>query len=176
MDVTTHVSVAAFAAVGLAKGKAAAKEIRTAVFLGSMAPEIDSFLYLINPNLYIEYHRIYTHTFLGVALLSAVIVWLVTFTWGKRSPWNLYLYAVIGGLIHLGLDTLTRYPLRPLAPFSSKDYALGLFWWRDPFFTIAALVGIGLVLLLPGFLARPLTFLGFFVMATRVGITYLFRR
>jgi inner membrane protein len=176
MDVTTHVSVAAFAAVGLAKGKVAAKEIRTAVFLGSMAPDIDSFLYLIHPSLYFEYHRVYTHTLLGVALLSAVTAWLITFSWGERSFWNLSLYAIIGGLIHLGLDTITRYPLHPLAPFSSTNYALGLLWWRDPFFKIAALIGIGLILLLPRFLARPLTLLGLSVMATRVGIASLFRR
>lgn len=175
MDVTTHVSVAAFAAVGLAKGKGAAREIRTAVFLGSMAPDIDSLLYLISSDLYLDYHRVYTHTLLGVALLSAVTAWLITVSWGERPFWNLSLYALLGGLIHLGLDTLTRYPLRPLVPLSSTNYTLGLFWWRDPFFKIAALVGIGFVLLLPRSLARPLTLLGFSVMAVRGGLTYLSR-
>ncbi|MFQ5882526.1 MAG: metal-dependent hydrolase [Candidatus Methylomirabilales bacterium] len=176
MDVTTHATVAAFTAVGLARGKVGSKEIWTAVFLGSMAPDIDALLYLFHPHFYFEYHRTYTHTLLGIAILSAVTAGLITLSWGQRSFLSLYLYALFGGLIHLGLDTLTRYPLHPLAPFSPQNYAVGLFGWRDPFFKTAALIGIGLILILPRFLARPLVLLGFLVMAGRVALAYFLRR
>ncbi|MGH7371258.1 MAG: hypothetical protein ACREJK_05380, partial [Candidatus Methylomirabilales bacterium] len=42
---------------------------------------------------------------------------------------------------------------------------LGLFWWRDPFFKVTAIIGIALILILPRFLARPFLILGLLVMA-----------
>ena len=86
----------------------------------------------IDPRLYFEQHRTLTHTLVGVTLLSVAVAGLITVSSKKRSPLVLVLYAFVGGLTHLALDALPRYPLRPLAPLSSYDYALGLFWWRDP--------------------------------------------
>jgi len=72
MDVTTHAAVGAFTALGLAKGKGGMKEVAAAVFLGSMAPDIDAILYLVDPRIYFEQHRTLTHTLVGVTLLSVV--------------------------------------------------------------------------------------------------------
>ncbi|MGH7404572.1 MAG: hypothetical protein ACREJA_01655 [Candidatus Methylomirabilales bacterium] len=62
------------------------------------------------------------------------------------------------------------------APLSSYDYALGLFWWRDPFFKVTALIGIALILILPRFLARPFLILGLLVMAGRVAVAFFLHR
>lgn len=175
MDVTTHVTVGAFTAAGLAKGKVGAKEIWAAVFLGSMAPDIDTILYLWSPHLYSQYHRVFTHTLVGVALLAVVTAALIASS-GESSFVRLYPFALFGGFIHLALDALTRYPLRPLVPFSADNYALGLLWWRDPFLKTAALIGIGLILILPRFLARPLLLLGFVAMAGRVAVALFLHR
>jgi len=94
----------------------------------------------------------------------------------KRAPFVLVLYAFVGGLTHLALDALPSYPLRPLAPLSSHDYALGLFWWRDPFFKVTALIGITLILILPRLLARPLLLVGLVVMAGRVAVAFFLHR
>lgn len=176
MDFTTHVTVAAFTGAGLAKGKAGSKAIWAAVFFGSMAPDIDAVLYLVSPQLYSAYHRRHTHTLLGVAVLSAVTTALVAVLWCQPDFVPLYLYALAGGLVHLGLDTLTTYPLRPLAPLASHDCALGLFRWRDPFFKTVSLVGIGLVLFLPHYLARPVLLLGLVLMVGRVATAFFLRR
>ena len=101
---------------------------------------------------------------------------LITVSSKKRSLFVLVLYAFVGGLIHLALDALPSYPLRPLAPLSSHDYALGLFWWRDPFFKVTALIGIALILILPRLLARPLLLVGLVVMAGRVAVAFLLHR
>jgi membrane-bound metal-dependent hydrolase YbcI (DUF457 family) len=176
MDVTTHVTVAAFTGLGFAKGKVRSKAIWTATFLGSLAPDIDALLYLVNPDLHFEYHRTYTHTLLGVTILSAVTAGLVTFPSRQRRLVLLYLYALLGGLIHLGLDALTNYPLHLLIPFASQNYALGLFRWDDLFFKTTALAGIGLILILPRFLARPLLLLGVLAMAGRVAVAFFLHR
>jgi inner membrane protein len=174
MDVTTHVTVGAFAACGVAKGRSDAKVVWTAVFLGSMAPDVDSVLYLVDPHLYFQYHRVFTHTVLGVVVLSALTAGVITVSSGRCSLLRLAPFALFGGIIHLALDTLTRYPLRPLAPISSANYALGLLSWRDPFLKIVAFVGIPLVLLLPRAFARPVFLAGFLLMAGRVTIALLF--
>jgi len=176
MDVTTHAAVGTFAALGLAKGKEGSKEIWAAVFLASMAPDIDAIFYLIDPRFYFEQHRTLTHTLGGVTLLSVVTAGLITVSSKKCSPFVLVLYAFVGGLIHLALDALPGYPLRPLAPLSSHDYALGLFWWRDPFFKVIALIGIGLILILPRFLARPFLVLGLLIMVGRVAVAFFLHR
>ncbi|MGH7431733.1 MAG: hypothetical protein ACREI5_07900, partial [Candidatus Methylomirabilales bacterium] len=62
------------------------------------------------------------------------------------------------------------------APLSSYDYALGLFWWRDPFFKVTAIIGIALILILPRFLARPFLILGLLVMAGRVAVAFFLHR
>ena len=176
MDVTTHAAVGAFAALGLAKGKVGMTEILAAVFLGSMAPDIDAIFYLVDPRFYFEQHRTLTHTLGGVTLLSVVTAGLITVSSKRRSLFVLVLYAFVGGLIHLALDALPSYPLRPLAPLSSHDYALGLFWWRDPFFKGTALIGIALILILPRLLARPLLLVGLVVMAGRVAVAFFLHR
>jgi membrane-bound metal-dependent hydrolase YbcI (DUF457 family) len=176
MDVATHAAVGAFTALGLAKGKVGAKEISAAVFLGSMAPDIDAIFYLVDLRLYFEQHRTLTHTLGGVTLLSVLTAGLITVSSKNRPLFVLVLYALVGGLIHLALDALPSYPLRPLAPFSSHDYALGLFWWRDPFFKVTAVIGIALILILPRPFARPFLVLGSAVMAGRVAVAYLLHR
>jgi membrane-bound metal-dependent hydrolase YbcI (DUF457 family) len=176
MDVTTHAAVGAFAALGLAKGRPAMKEISAAVFLGSMAPDIDAIFYLVDPRFYFEQHRTLTHTLGGLALLSMVTAGLITVSSKKCALHVLVLYAFVGGLIHLALDALPGYPLRPLTPLSFHDYALGLFWWRDPFFKVTALIGIALILIVPRLLSRPILLVGSVVMAGRVAAAFFLHR
>ncbi len=58
----------------------------------------------------------------------------------------------------------------------SYDYALGLFWWRDPFSKVTAIIGIALILMLPRFLARSFLILGLLVMAGRVTVAFFLPR
>lgn len=176
MDVATHVTIGAFAGIGFGKGKRGSAAIWVAVFLGSMAPDIDALLHLINPDLYSASHRMYTHTLLGVAILSAVTAGLITFLSRQPGFFRLYFYVVLGGLIHLGLDALTNDPLYPLVPFSAENYALGLVGRHDPFFKAVALIGGGLILILPRLVARPLLLLGLVVMVGRAAVAFFFHR
>lgn len=162
MDVMAHLVTGAFVAAGLAKGSADGPSIATAVFVGSMAPDFDAVLYPMGSNLYWRYHRVYTHTFLGMAILSAMIASAMRFLGVPLAFWMLFISVFLGTLVHLSLDMLTRYPLRPLAPFSKKDYALGLLPYGDPFTKVTSLVGLGFITWGPSGYAPLITIAGIF--------------
>lgn len=155
MDFSTHVLTATFAAAGLGRGRSDAPLVGAAVFLGAMAPDVDALLYLIGPALYFRHHRVYTHTLLAALCLSALIAGGVTLITPQARFRALFAYAFLGHLVHLALDMLPRYPLRPLAPFAGTNLAMGIVPFHDPTVKLIGLLGIVATLMLPFHLARP---------------------
>jgi len=167
VDVTAHLITGAFVAAGVAKGNAHGVSIATAVFVGAMAPDFDAVLYPMGPSLYWRYHRVYTHTLLGLVILSGATASVMQSLGAPLAFWVLFSSAFLGSLVHLFLDTLTGYPLRPLAPFSNRDYALGLLPFDDPFTKGTGLVGFGLITWWPSRYAPFLTVAGIFAILGR---------
>ncbi len=167
MDVTAHLITGAFVAAGVAKGSANGVSIATAVFVGAVAPDFDAVLYPMGPGLYWRYHRVYTHTLLGIVILSGATASVMQSLGAPLAFWVLFSSAFLGSLVHLFLDTLTSYPLRPLAPFSNRDYALGLLPFDDPFTKGTGLVGLGLISWWPSRYAPFITILGIFTLLGR---------
>lgn len=154
MDFTTHLTSGAFLATALAKGRPSAAALGAAFFVGALAPDVDTALYVYNPQLYFQHHRVPSHHFVGAAALSLAVAALVHLFARDADFWVLFAYALWGAFFHLFLDTLTGYPLQLLLPFSTGNHALRLMSWHDPFIKSISLIGLGVSIALPAVHAR----------------------
>src|SRR5215468_6019645 len=101
-----------------------------------------------------EHHRGFTHSFLGVPLVAAVVVGFVYLVWRVRgrktkypdlpARWGLlFWYACLAGLSHILLDFTNNYGVRPFWPFSEKWYSWDIVFIIEP--VILALLVLGLI-------------------------------
>jgi inner membrane protein len=104
-----------------------------------------------------EHHRGFTHSFLGVPLVAAVVLACMYGIWRLRRRktnipglpvrWGLlYLYSCLAGLSHILLDFTNNYGVRPFWPFSEKWYSWDIVFIFEPVIFVMLLLG----LLLPG--------------------------
>ncbi len=148
MDFITHSLIG----VGVARLATPRSELRPqttlAAILGSLVMDNDSWLALVGPDAYGLYHRVFTHSLVGLALgalVAAGAARLVGRRWRRtgwflndnlpalapdppRAGWGLLLgvTALAAGLHWLG-DAITGYGnLRPLWPWSRWEVNLGL--------------------------------------------------
>ena len=137
------------------------------VTLAAEAPDIDVLGEVKNPVFGFAHHRGFTHSFLGIALVSAVVVGLMYVIWhlrGRRTNqyglpprWGLlFLFAYLAGLSHILLDFTNNYGVRPFWPFSERWYSWDIVFIADPII-LALLIG-GLVL--PAFFNLIVTEIG----------------
>jgi inner membrane protein len=125
------------------------------VTLAAEAPDLDVFAGIKGRVFGFAHHRGFTHSFLGIALVSAVVVGFVYLIWRLRGRklkdpnlpprWGLLFgFAYLAGLSHILLDYTNNYGVRPLWPFSEKWYSWDIVFIVEPIILIL-LVG-GLVL------------------------------
>jgi inner membrane protein len=128
--------------------------------LAAEAPDLDVLGSFKNSVFGFAHHRGFTHSFLGLVPVSAVVVGLMYAIWrlrGRktRNPnlpprWGLlFFYAYLAGLTHILLDFTNNYGVRPFWPFSEKWYAWDIVFIAEP--VLWGLLIAGLVL--PGFFA-----------------------
>jgi inner membrane protein len=123
--------------------------------LAAEAPDLDILGEMKGRVFGFAHHRGFTHSFLGIALVSAVVVGFIYLIWRLRGRpvknpdrpprWVLlFLFAYIAGLSHILLDFTNNYGVRPFWPFSEKWYSWDIVFIADPVLW-ALLIG-GLVL------------------------------
>lgn len=126
--------------------------------LAAEAPDIDVLGNFRGPVFGFAHHRGFTHSFLGVPLVAAVVVALIYAIWAftgrkikdpNRPPrWAvLFLYACVAGFSHILLDFTNAYGVRSFWPFSEKWYSWDIVSIVEP--TILGF--LVLALLLPAF-------------------------
>jgi inner membrane protein len=123
--------------------------------LAAEAPDLDVIGRFHGPVFGFAHHRGFTHSFLGLFIVSGVVVGFVYGIWrlrGRKSKypdlppkWGmLFALAYLAGLSHILLDFTNNYGVRPFWPFSERWYEWDIVFIVDPIL-LAALVG-GLVL------------------------------
>jgi inner membrane protein len=123
--------------------------------LAAEAPDIDVLGSFKGPVFGFGHHRGFTHSFLGLVLVEALVVGLIYVIWRLRGRkvknpdlpprWGLLFgFAYLAGLTHILLDFTNNYGVRPFWPFSEKWYSWDIVFIADPVI-LALLVG-GLVL------------------------------
>lgn len=120
--------------------------------LAAEAPDIDFVAYFGGSVNGFAHHRGFTHTLLGVPFVAALALAAV---YGihrlskknrdEATPPNwklLYLYAVLGGLMHIFQDFTNNYGVRPFAPFHPQWYSWDIVFIVDPFILAALTLGL----------------------------------
>jgi len=123
--------------------------------LAAEAPDIDVLGNLKGRVFGFAHHRGFTHSFLGLLFVSAMIVGVVYLWWRLRGRkikdpnrpprWGLLLvFAYLAGLTHILLDFTNHYGVRPFWPFLEKWYSWVAVFIVEP--TILILLVTGLLL------------------------------
>ena len=129
--------------------------------LAAEAPDLDIFWQFKGRVAYFAHHRGFTHSFLGLFLVSGLTVAVMYLIWlirGKRTSipdlpprWGLlFLLAYLAGLSHILLDFTNNYGVRPFWPFWEKWYSWDITFILEP--PLLALLIAGLVV--PAFIRR----------------------
>ncbi len=164
MDFLTHTLVGAGAARLICSERKLLPQASLAAMLGALLIDGDPWLYLIDPEWYGRYHRVVTHSIIGMicmTLLSAALAkgvlrfaparrfgWFVSpnlrqcDTPAASSPWRLLLCCAMAGVgLHWLFDVITGFGnMLPFWPWSPYDVSLQAVFSFDFFifsFTIA---------------------------------------
>ncbi len=112
--------------------------------ISSNLPDIDVVVQLSGGTVsYLEHHRGFTHSFLGLAVLSIALAGLLVFLDRmfrlRRDPFRrpirparVMALAFLGGLGHLVMDFTNSYGVRPFLPFSARWFYGDLAFVVDP--------------------------------------------
>jgi len=126
--------------------------------LAAEAPDLDVLGRIRGPVFAFAHHRGFTHSFLGLFLVSAVVVGVVYLVWrvrGRKTKdpnlpprWGmLFGLAYLAGLSHILLDFTNNYGVRPFWPFWEKWYSWDIVFIAEPILWAALILG----LVVPGF-------------------------
>jgi len=140
MDNLTHSLTGALAAKLIETTlPALAEEPRKKFWLlvsGVNIPDIDVVLGLLgDPIFAIHHHRGLTHSLL-FAPVFALLPAMIFFKLGKLKNFKtLWVYGLLGILLHIFFDLITPFGTQLFAPFSTARFSLDLMFIIDPFFT-----------------------------------------
>ena len=149
MNAVTHVLAGAcIARTGLNRKTTLAT---LTVILAAEAPDLDVLARLGGPVPGFVHDRGFTHSFVGVALVSAAVVCFIYLIWrsGCRKDlhatprwWLLFCLSYLAGLSHILLDFTDNYGVRPFWPFSERWYSWDIVYLADPVITLLLLGGL----------------------------------
>jgi inner membrane protein len=121
--------------------------------LAAEAPDLDVIGTFKGPVYGFAHHRGFTHSFLGLVFMSALVVGFIYLIWrlrGRRTNipnlpprWGLlFLFAYIAGLSHILLDYTNNYGVHPFWPFSETWYSWDIVFILEPLLYL--FLGLGL--------------------------------
>ena len=123
--------------------------------LAAEAPDLDVVWGFKGPVYSFAHHRGFTHSFLGLILVSAVVTGFMYLVWrirGRKTNlpnlplrWGLlFLFAYIAGLSHILLDFTNNYGVRPFWPVWEKWYSWDIVFILEPALYIILIAGLAL--------------------------------
>ena len=151
MEPVTHfLTGACLARAGFNRKTALATATMT---LAAEAPDVDILGNFKDPVFGFAHHRGFTHSFLGLFLVQALVVLLIYVIWRLRGRklkdpnrpprWGLlFLFAYIAGLTHILLDFTNNYGVRPFWPFWEKWYSWDIVFIIEPLLLILLVGGL----------------------------------
>jgi inner membrane protein len=129
--------------------------------LAAEAPDLDVLWGFKGPVSNFAHHRGFTHSFLGLFIVCAIVVGFMYLVWllrGQRTNipdlpprWGLlFVFAYVAGLSHILLDFTNNYGVRPFWPFWEKWYSWDIVFIFEPALYIFLISG----LVLPALFSR----------------------
>jgi len=121
--------------------------------LAAEAPDLDVLSRFGGSAFALNHHRGFTHSFLGVPLVAAVVVAFMYGIWRLRGcktrdpnfppRWGLLFgYACLAGLSHILLDYTTSYGIRPFWPFSERWISWDIVYIVEPILLVILILGL----------------------------------
>jgi inner membrane protein len=121
--------------------------------LAAEAPDIDILGNFKDPVFGFAHHRGFTHSFVGLLLVQALVVLLIYAIWRLRGRklkdpnrpprWGLlFVFAYVAGLTHILLDFTNNYGVRPFWPFWEKWYSWDIVFIIEPLLLILLVGGL----------------------------------
>ena len=121
--------------------------------LAAEAPDLDILANFKDPVFGFAHHRGFTHSFLGLLPVEAVVVGLIYLIWRLRGRkekdpnltprWSLlFLFAYLAGLSHILLDLTNNYGVRPFWPFWEKWYSWDIVFILEPLLWVFLIGGL----------------------------------
>ena len=121
--------------------------------LGAEAADLDVLSRFGGSAFALNHHRGFTHSFLGVPMVAAVVAGFVYLLWrlrGRRTcnpnlppRWRLlFAYACVAGLSHILLDFTTSYGVRPFWPFSEHWISWDIVFIVEPVLLVVLILGL----------------------------------
>lgn len=132
--------------------------------LAAEAPDVDVIGNFRGSVFGFAHHRGFTHSFLGLLFVSALVVGFVYLIWRVRGRklkdpalpprWGLLFgLAYLAGVVHILLDFTNNYGVRPFWPFNEKWYSWDIVFIVEPAILIFLVAG----LVLPAFVRSAST-------------------
>jgi len=121
--------------------------------LAAEAPDLDVFWGFKGPVVEFAHHRGFTHSFVGLVLVSGVVTGFMYLVWrlrGRRTNipnlpprWGLlFAFAYVAGLSHILLDYTNNYGVRPFWPFWEKWYSWDIVFIVEPALYVILVAGL----------------------------------
>jgi inner membrane protein len=121
--------------------------------LAAEAPDLDVLGGFRGPVFGFAHHRGFTHSFLGLLIVSAVVVGFMYCVWRLRGRktndpdlpprWGLLFgLAYLAGLSHILLDFTNNYGVRPFWPFWERWYEWDIVFIVEPVLLVALTLGL----------------------------------
>ena len=151
MEPVTHFLFgAAMGRAGLNRKTALATATLT---LAAEAADLDVLSRLGGSAFGLNHHRGFTHSFLGIPLVAAVVVGFIYLIWSLRGRkvrnpnlpprWGLlFAYACLAGLSHILLDYTNNYGVRPFWPFSERWISWDIVFIIEPVLLVVLTLGL----------------------------------
>jgi membrane-bound metal-dependent hydrolase YbcI (DUF457 family) len=101
----------------------------------SLFPDIDSVTFFINREVYLQYHRVFTHSLGGWVTCGAILALITAHRDLRRwflIDWGLWALGMIG---HTATDIITRWAIPVFYPFLDVRWSLAIVSWGDGFLT-----------------------------------------
>ena len=121
--------------------------------LAAEAPDLDIIGRVHGSVFGFAHHRGFTHSFLGLPLVAAVVVGFIYMIWrvrGRRTRdpnlaprWGLlFAYAYLAGVSHILLDFTNHYGVRPFWPSSERWYSWDIVFIIEPVLLVILILGL----------------------------------
>lgn len=121
--------------------------------LAAEAPDLDILGRFRGSVFGFAHHRGFTHSFLGLPLIAALVVGFIYLIWrvrGRRTRdpnlpprWGLlFAYAYLAGVSHILLDFTNNYGVRPFWPFSERWYSWDIVFIIEPVLLVIMFLGL----------------------------------
>ena len=120
--------------------------------LAAEAPDLDVLNNFGGPAFGFAHHRGFTHSFVGLIMVSALVVGFMYLVWrirGRKTNFDLqprwgllFLFAYLAGLTHILLDFTNNYGVRPFWPISERWYSWDIVFIIEPVLLILLIGGL----------------------------------